>query len=303
MESRSEARDEEMERLLARFVDWAGRQEDIRAAFVIGSRARRDIAHDEFSDLDLPFFCADPSKYLKDDAWLREIGVPLLDFQEPTSDGRDTERRVMFEPDLDVDFVPLPAALLDEIGRGDPHVLARRMAGEPGFTRGHLVVLDKDGALRGLDMLPKDGDSRRAPVQDPYDRVVDEFMYRAVWTARKLARGELWVAKMSLDSDMKALLLRMMEWHASAKGGADTWHGGRFIERWADPAALSRLGGTFAAYDASDVERALLASVELFCDLAADVAARAGLEHASEKGAKARALVENALSSRRGKVK
>ena len=52
--------------------------------------------------------------------------------------------------------------------------------------------------------------------------------------------------------------------------------GGRFLEEWADPRALEALPSTFAAYDADDLGRALLATLELFRWLAIETAERWG---------------------------
>jgi aminoglycoside 6-adenylyltransferase len=100
-------------------------------------------------------------------------------------------------------------------------------------------------------------------------------LYHVVWTAKKLARGELWTAKSCLDDYMKWRLLQMIEWHARlTRGVADTWHGGRFLERWADPRALAGLRQAFARYDAGEVKDALRATLELFHWLAVETGER-----------------------------
>ncbi len=48
------------ERLIAKFIPWAEGREDVRAAAVIGSRARVDHPADEFSDLDIILVVTDP---------------------------------------------------------------------------------------------------------------------------------------------------------------------------------------------------------------------------------------------------
>jgi aminoglycoside 6-adenylyltransferase len=78
---------------------------------------------------------------------------------------------------------------------------------------------------------------------------------------------------------MKARLVTLLEWHALAVDpSADTWHAGRFLERWADPAALSALEKAFAHYDVRDVARALWETVDLFQGLGEETARRLGLE-------------------------
>jgi aminoglycoside 6-adenylyltransferase len=79
---------------------------------------------------------------------------------------------------------------------------------------------------------------------------------------------------------MKWRLLELLEWHARAVDPAvDTWHDGRFLERWADPGALAALERAYAHYDLRDVARALWETLDLFQGLEAETATRLGLEH------------------------
>jgi aminoglycoside 6-adenylyltransferase len=92
------------------------------------------------------------------------------------------------------------------------------------------------------------------PTPDEFLAAVHGFLIEAGRTARMLKRGERWPAKMSCDGDLKQHLLEMITWHAGTHGaGHGTWHGGRFLEEWADPRALEALPETFAAYDADDL--------------------------------------------------
>ena len=59
-----------------RFVDWAAQQDDLRAAFIVGSQARRDHPADPFSDLDIILFVRDVEVRYQDASWLQEI-APL----------------------------------------------------------------------------------------------------------------------------------------------------------------------------------------------------------------------------------
>src|SRR5262245_36751765 len=92
------------EQLIDGFVAWAQTQPDIRAAIVLGSRARTDRPADEWSDLDLLVVTSDPGRLLAQADWLEQLGTPRLTFLESTAVGGMTERRVLFEGGLDVDF-------------------------------------------------------------------------------------------------------------------------------------------------------------------------------------------------------
>ncbi len=108
--------------------------------------------------------------------------------------------------------------------------------------------------------------------------LASDFWYHALWTAKKLRRGEVYTAISCLDGYMKARLVTLLEWHARAVDPTvDTWHGGRFLERWADPGALAALERAYAHYDLRDVARALWETIDLWQSLEEETARRLGL--------------------------
>ena len=73
------------------------------------------------------------------------------------------------------------------------------------------------------------------------------------------------MAKRSVDGYLKEGLLTLFAWHARAGDPElDTWHEARFFERWADPRAVEALRDAYARYDADEVRRALLATMDAF---------------------------------------
>jgi aminoglycoside 6-adenylyltransferase len=197
--------------------------------------------------------------------WLHCIGTYHLTFLEPTPVENFTERRVLFDGGLDVDFIPLP---LEAIRNGLPPEAAGV------FRRGFKIILDKDGFVQSLPHVSFEPVRVQPPNQTEYLQLVNDFLYHTVWTAKKLRRGELWAAKLCCDGDMKWKLLKMIEWHSQLVGrqSLDTWHNGRFLDKWADPRVLEQLKHAFAHYDPYDVWQALLATKELFRWLAVEVA-------------------------------
>ncbi|HET6642122.1 MAG TPA: aminoglycoside 6-adenylyltransferase [Gaiellaceae bacterium] len=86
-----------MNSFLDEVAAWADAQGDVHAVLLIGSQARVDTPADDFSDVDLALFVDDPERYLRDVAWLRSFGEPLLTFLEPTAVAGFEERRVLFQ--------------------------------------------------------------------------------------------------------------------------------------------------------------------------------------------------------------
>jgi aminoglycoside 6-adenylyltransferase len=254
--------------LLERVIAWGEAAPDIRGVLLIGSQARVDRPADEWSDLDLAIVSTDPDHYLDSVDWLARIGTPWVSFVEGTI-VRTRERRVLFEGALDVDFNFFTPEQFQRVFRDStvaPAVL----------HRGARVLVDKDGTLPSPPPPSAAAPAVGPPSEVEFQAIVNEFWYRAVWTAKKLRRGELYIAIRQCNGDLKNLLRLMLERHARATRGwqYDTWHDGRFLERWADPRALEGLGEAYARYDADDIRRALLATMELFRWVAVETAER-----------------------------
>jgi aminoglycoside 6-adenylyltransferase len=283
------------EQLIQRFVQWAQTEDNIRAAVVIGSRARLDHPADEWSDLDVLVFASDPEPYWVTSNWLHHVGNPWLTFIEPTPDGSGFERRVLFEGGLDVDFVPGPVtdlqAMLDQ---GFPPDIADMI------HRGVRFLVDKDGFSERLQGIKIDSPSYFLPTESEFLNLVNDFWYHTVWTGKHLRRGELWWAKSCCDGYLKHLLRQMLEWHTRvSKGeGIDIWMRGRFLEEWADARAVKSLPVVFAHYDEEDVWRALMATMELFRWLAVETADLLGYSYPSFGEEHAATLVQGLFSGR-----
>jgi aminoglycoside 6-adenylyltransferase len=258
-----------------RFSQWAGQEENIRAASVIGSRARQDHPADEWSDLDILIFARDAEIYRSDATWIEHMGKPWITFVEPTPDGHGFERRVLYDGGLDVDYAlssvdELHALLHEEM----PPAIADMI------YRGVRILVDKDGLLEQVAGMVVRRPSFDLPAEETFLNLVNDFWYHTVWTAKKLRRGELWWGKSCCDVYLKELLREMLVWHTRAVQGekTDTWMRGRFLEEWIDPRAAKVLPDLFAHYDTEDVWRALRATMKLFRWLAEETAA--ALEYA-----------------------
>lgn len=258
------------EQLALSFLAWAQTEPSLRAAAIIGSQARSDHPADPWSDLDIMVFASDVEPYIAGGGWAEQIAPVWLSFVERTPDGQGWERRVLYAGGLDVDFALLPAAWLSAMAETE---ISPDMADV--IRRGYRILLDKDGLLEEIVRRPlPQAPPFQPPTETAFLNAVHDFWYHSLWTIRHLRRGELWWAKSGCDGRLKALLHQMLEWHAQAMGGpaTDTWMRGRFLEEWADPRAVAQLRHAFAHYDAEDIARALLSTMDLFRWLAIEVA-------------------------------
>jgi aminoglycoside 6-adenylyltransferase len=261
----------------------------VRAVALVGSQAREEAPADRWSDLDVILFLDDPDRFAREADWVQAFGVPLLTFVEPTAVGDRIERRVLFEDGQDVDFVLLSVSDLDRLDE------VRSV-----LARGYRVLHDEIGVEEALATVPPP-DEVGLPDADALREVASDFWYHAFWTAKKLRRGEVFTALGCLDGYLKWRLVTLLEWQArSLDPEVDTWHNGRFLERWADPGALAALEEAYAHYDLRDVARALWATIDLWQGLEEEVARRLGLDVGLDHADLRRRLAEIVPDTRRG---
>lgn len=290
------------DQLIAGIVQWAESRPDVRAVALVGSRARVDRPADRFSDVDVIMFARQPAALVREVAWVAELGRPIINCIENPQLGTDApwapvlERRVLYEDGIELEMTFVSAGKLRALWRylqtrrrmpGTlSRVLGRALAAIDRAVEEYLInarpgiraLVDKDGHLTAAIQAVVHGQpyAPEIPTQAQLDELIQDFFFHVFVTARRLARGELWVAKVCCDVQLKRLLLRALEWQAHVQGRNDTWYDGRFLEQWADPEALRQLRGVYAHYDRADVRRALLVTCGLFRQVARDIAERMG---------------------------
>jgi aminoglycoside 6-adenylyltransferase len=258
-----------MDLVAAAVADWAGSRGDVRAALVVGSQARRDAPADRWSDLDVALFVDEPRVLAEDATWVEEFGTPVLTFLEPTAFGGRVERRVLYESGEDVDFALLEASAWREFAS----LPEARVTAE----RGYRVLYDELGLEAELQTSPS-ADVPAPPDASAFTELASDFWYHALWAAKKLRRGEVFTALGCLDRLLLSNTVTLLGWHATAVDpSVDTWHGTRFLERWADPGALVALESAFPDYSVRDVARALWETIDLWQMLEEETARRLGL--------------------------
>jgi aminoglycoside 6-adenylyltransferase len=257
--------------LLSAILAWADGRDDIRAVVQTGSWARPEGPTDAWSDLDLELFTTEPAAYASCD-WPSEIApiwvcLPLA----RDDDGRYRMRLAVFEGGQKVDFAVAPIEVLrDQV---------RDATLTPLYARGYRILIDRDGLAERLPTPTHRPPPGPLPTEPEFRAAVEEFWFEASEIPKYLMRNELWVVKFR-DWTMKSLLLRLLEWHATATGKhGDVWQIGRRMSEWLSPDVYGRLGSIFGHFDRADSWRALLATCSVFRDVARESAAGLGFHY------------------------
>jgi len=285
--------------LEARVLAWGRARRDVRGILILGSRARTDHPADEWSDIDFAIAVKDPERYMRDRRWVAEIGQVAACYRDPNPGGVTLHTLFASGVYADFGFIPVGdvrqavtfmpwvrrlAPVLDRLPGSLASGLEKQLQeGGAYLQTGVRTILDKDGvAERFLTLLTPLSAATAPPSAHDFAETLGEFWFDAVRIAKHLRRGELWSATSSgWGDEMQPLLLRMIEWHAKARHGFDyqTWRDGHFLEEWADPAIIARLKGTYPSHDEYAAWKALLATMDLFRDLAKETADRLNFDY------------------------
>jgi molybdopterin-guanine dinucleotide biosynthesis protein A len=137
-----------------------------------------------------------------------------------------------------------------------------------------LVVATSEALDEGLGERPV-----LPPDDEALHELATDFWATALWAARRVRKGDVFLAVDAVNGSLKRSVVTLLGWHAlSVDLGASVLEAGRGLERWADPGALSSLERAYADYDLRDVARALWETVDLFDGLEEETARRLALE-------------------------
>lgn len=256
------------------FKVYAGGSENIRAAFVMGSRARKDHPADEWSDLDIFIYCHYPEKELRDATWLSDFGKVVTSIISKTAAG-DVERLTLFEGGYQVDTVYFDMAALQSLLEAD--VIRGALA------RGLYPLVDKDKLLLQLENKKFELDLRNNISEEQFMNVVNGFWFLSIYIAKQALRNNLWTAKKQ-ENNLREFILQMVEWYEKMVRGDDydTWYAGKFINEWAYLAIIEDFKQIYTGYTQKEIIKGVQASMQLFKRLSLEIGKKYGYQYPCE---------------------
>ncbi len=149
------------------------------------------------------------------------------------------------------------------------------------------VLVDKDCLIPLIDKVMGSKPSFHPPTQEEFLELTHYFWCSTDKVARKLRRGELYVAHQRWDYVYQTAVLPMLEWniHANKDMNQDTWYGGRFIEQWADHQTRADLRESLGSYNTCEMWQALFSTMSLFRRIAVETANRLDLTYPIQEDA------------------
>jgi aminoglycoside 6-adenylyltransferase len=250
-------------------IEWAEKQEPIRAMLLTSSRANPNAPVDVFSDYDVILVVTDMHPFHEDDGWLQDFGKVLVVYRDPIRPEYGLEkfaRITQYEDGTKIDYTIWPVGIME------------RVVEEPSLPDyldvGYFVLLDKDHLTDGLKPPTYSAYIPSPPSEAEYLRVTEEFFHESTYVAKNLWRDELIFMKYNLDYIMKFKLLRkLLEWRMeidqnwSVKTGAY----GRGLKQRLMPETWAELEATYAGAGMEENWAALFKTIDLFRRVAIEV--------------------------------
>jgi aminoglycoside 6-adenylyltransferase len=265
----------------ARLVDWARAQRGIEALLQIGSRAQPGAVVDAWSDWDYQLVASDPGRYENRD-WPAQIAPCWSAHLERTPRGV-MKVSAIFTGGWEVDFVLLPAWQMKLVYWAMAHpglqplyprALRQGIANTRLWARpGCRVVIGGPAWEKRLAAL--------AVVWPEGGFTAGDFLFHtagfwrhAVWTAKKILRGELRAAHRWMHLELREHTYALLAEEARLAGRTPRPEA-RQAEQWLDAARLRQTAITTGPGQ-RELARALLAELELFREVTQSVGTRHG---------------------------
>ena len=257
-------------------VDWATGINNVRVAILTSSRTNPNLPVDFLSDYDIELFVLDLQPFLASDAWLERFGSILVRWpHEPRDYGDATTRLVLYEDAPRIDFQ------IKKIG-----VLSGYVSELPDFYDiGYEVLLDKDGAARGLAPPIHTVFQTQPPTELEYRELTRHFWWNITYVAKYLHRDELFFAKYMLDDAVHHKYLHTaLAWSI---GMHNQWRvnpgaQGRWFKRYLAPDTWSDVEATFAGADLAENWEAMFKATQVFRRLTTQVGTHLGYEYPTD---------------------
>ena len=252
-------------------LNFAVKDENIRAVVMNGSRANPNAKKDIFQDYDIACYVNSVAPYRDNREFLEQFGRRIImqvpeEMADPPPENDGHIGFLMQFTDgnrIDLGFHPIE------------HIHEK-----PGDSL-TVVLVDKDGLLGDVpppsekDYLPAE------PSAKTFADCCNEFWWVCPYVAKGLWRGELIYSRYMMDSFVRTELMKMMSWYFGVKTGFQRPAGkaGKNIKDHIEAPLWKKLEQTYADADFENIWNSLFAMGELFRITAREVARTYGFDY------------------------
>ncbi len=240
-----------LDKELEKIINFANKNENIRALVLQGSFVNDNVVLDDFSDLDPLFYVRDLSEFLDGTEWKKEFGIPISFFHDEGDlhDGFKWYTRLTIYADgFKIDF-------------GFQSIETAKYANEMPLYK---IYIDKDGIIPEPEVLDERKFYVKKPTEEEFLDRMNTFFFDTSYVVKSLIRDEIFFEK-SMENVLKDKLHRLLEWYIGLQHDfkVNTGLYGRYFRRYLTDKEWNMLLKTYANTDKQECVTALYASFDL----------------------------------------
>jgi aminoglycoside 6-adenylyltransferase len=254
----------DMKNLIMEFALKDGR---IRTVLLNGSRANPNITPDKFQDFDIVYIVRNFESFISDHNWTNVFGGKLI-WQLP-------DEMSLGEKGESVGFSYL--MLLKDGNRIDLTLFPLEKV-KTDFKVDSLTIvwLDKD---RLFTNVPPSNDTDyyiRKPTEKEFLDTCNEFWWVSTYVAKGLLRDEITYAKEMLETFVRPMFMRLIEWKIGVETDFLVSFGkaGRFLNKYLTNGHYNNVLATYADFDIENNWKSLFVMADLFGQFANELSGK-----------------------------
>jgi aminoglycoside 6-adenylyltransferase len=250
--------------ILKLITDLTVSDDRVRAVLMNGSRVNPAVVPDEYQDFDIVFIVSSLNTFTDDDNWINVFGEILISQlpDEMFSNAGDPDGfayLMIFEDGNRIDLKLYPVEKV--IANYWPDSLT-------------VCLLDKDNLFRSLP-IPGDSDYLiKRPSAKEFRDVCNEFWWVNTYVAKGLLRNEMTYSKEMLESVVRPMFMKMIEWKIGVDNRFSVSFGkaGRNMKKYVSGNYHEKIMQTYSGPDINLNWKALFTMMEIFQQTSNEVA-------------------------------
>ena len=244
-------------------TDFANNDKRVRAVLLNGSRANPDVKPDRFQDFDIVFIVNDLNSFIIDHSWTNIFGEKLI-WQLPGEMmfGNDEKTigfsyLMLFSDQNRIDLTLFPISKFESEFKVDSLT---------------TVWIDKDTLFPNINEPCNKDYLIGKPTQKEFSDTCNEFWWVSTYVAKGLAREEIIYAKAILETVVRPMFIKLIEWKIGSENNFSVSIGkaGKFIERYLNETDYLKVLATYADAGIQDNWESVFLMTDLFAQFAND---------------------------------
>jgi aminoglycoside 6-adenylyltransferase len=256
-------------------IDFAKSDDRVRTVLLNGSRANPNIRPDKFQDFDIVFFVDNMESFICDHSWTNVFGEKLIcQLPDEMNFGNNKALNatngfhylMLFTDENRIDLTLYPIGKLKTDFQLDSLT---------------IVWLDKDKALTNVPN-PTDTDYLiRRPTEEVFLATCNEFWWVSTYVAKGLLRNEITYAKEMLETIVRPMFMRVIEWQIGTETdfSKSPGKGGRVMKHYLPGSLYDRILETYADQTIENNWKSFFIMTKLFSEFATKVANKLNFQY------------------------